>query len=63
MNIVDAYNIMETSTMVVIFAIVAALGLVGAIAVETLLIMQEVDAAGCRTSIAVNASKGRCFKG
>jgi hypothetical protein len=38
----------------------AALGLLGVIAVDTINI-QKVDAAGCRTSIAYNASQGRCF--
>jgi phosphoribosylaminoimidazole carboxylase (NCAIR synthetase) len=44
-----------------IFAIVTVLGLVGVITVETFLVQQEVDARGCRNSIAVNASQGRCI--
>ena len=45
-----------------IFAIVAALGLVGVIAVETFLVQQEVDAKGCPPGFTgYNASQGRCF--
>jgi hypothetical protein len=51
---------MNTEAMIAIFALVAALGLLGVIAVDAFTI-QKVDAAGCRTSIAFNASKGRCF--
>jgi Flp pilus assembly protein CpaB len=59
---------METNTVIVLFALVAALGLVGVVAVDILLTIQEVDAAppptqGCRNSIAVNASQARCFRG
>ena len=56
-------KIMDTQTTLVIFALVAALGLVTVVAVDLVNTMQEADAAGCRTSQAVNASKGRCFKG
>jgi hypothetical protein len=52
---------MEMQTAIVLFALVAALGLVTVVAVDLVLTMQEVDAAGCRTSTAYNASKGRCF--
>jgi hypothetical protein len=55
-------RIMETQKTLVIFALVAALGLVTVVAVDVMLTMQEVDAAGCRTSQAVNASKGRCIR-
>jgi Flp pilus assembly protein CpaB len=59
---------METNSMLVIFAIVAALGLVTLVAMDIILTSQEADAAkpptqGCRNSIAVNASQGRCFHG
>ena len=47
---------------VVIFAILAAFGLITVIAVDIVLSAQEAEAAGCRTSQAVNASKGRCIK-
>jgi hypothetical protein len=54
---------METQTAIVLFALVAAFGLVTVVAVDIILTAQEADAAGCRTSTAFNASKGRCFKG
>ena len=53
---------METQTLV-IFALVAALGLVTVVAVDVMLTMQEAEARGCQHSQAVNASKGRCFRG
>jgi hypothetical protein len=50
-----------------VFALVAALGLVSVVAVDVLLTVQEIDAApppvkGCRNSQAANASQGRCVK-
>ena len=45
----------------VMFAIVAALGLVAVIAVETITIAQEAEARGCNRSVPFNASQGRCF--
>jgi hypothetical protein len=53
-------NIQNTS---VVFALIAALGLVTLVAVDLILTMQEADAQGCRNSVAVNASKGRCLRG
>ena len=53
---------METQTLV-IFALVAALGLVTVVAVDLVLTMQEAEARGCNRSVAVNASKGRCLQG
>jgi hypothetical protein len=55
---------MNTETMLTIFAIVAALGLVTVVAVEVLSIAQEAEAGcerGAAASQAFNASKGRCF--
>jgi phosphopantothenoylcysteine synthetase/decarboxylase len=52
---------MKNDSTLVIFALVAALGLVTVIAVDIILTAQEAEARGCRTSIAFNASKGRCF--
>jgi hypothetical protein len=50
--------------MLVIFALVAALGLVTGVAVNVMLTAQEAEARGCSTrTVAVNASQGRCFKG
>ena len=59
---------METNSPLVIFALIAALGLVSVVAVDVILTIQEVDAAprptkGCNRSIAFNASEGRCFQG
>jgi hypothetical protein len=46
-------------------AVVLALALVGVVAVQTVMVSQQAEAAGCEngqaTSVAVNASKGRCF--
>jgi hypothetical protein len=52
---------MKTDSILVMFALIAALGLVAAVAVDIMLTMQEADARGCRTSTAFNASQGRCF--
>ena len=51
----------NTETMLTILAIVAALGLVTVVAVEVLSIVQEAEAAGCKSGVAFNASKARCF--
>jgi Flp pilus assembly protein CpaB len=53
--------IMETQTAIVLFALVAAFGLVTVVAVDIILTAQEADAVkpptqGCRTSQAFNAS-------
>jgi hypothetical protein len=61
-------EIMNTQQTLIIFALVAALGLVGVVAVNIILTTQEANAAkpptqGCRTSVAVNASQARCFHG
>ena len=63
------YDLLELFTpTLAIFAVVAALGMIGVIGVNIILTTQQIDAAppptkGCRTSIAVNASEGRCFHG
>ncbi len=56
-----------TTTTMAIFAIVAAMGLVGVVAVGTMSVPGHAEARGCITphapaggSIAYNASKGRC---
>jgi hypothetical protein len=51
-----------TTTTLAIFATVAAMGLVGVVAIEVILISEEAEALGCRTSPAFNAIKGRCFR-
>jgi hypothetical protein len=57
-----------TSTVLGVFAIVLALGIVSVVGVNLLLTTQEIDAVkpptqGCRNSVAVNTSQGRCFHG
>jgi hypothetical protein len=54
----------EKTTSIAIIAIVAALASLGVVVVSvavTIPLQQQAEAAGCRTSLAVNASKGRCF--
>ena len=53
---------MDTQTTMVIFAILAAFGLITVVAVDIVLSAQDAEAKGCRTSQAVNASKGRCIQ-
>jgi hypothetical protein len=58
---------METNSTLVIFALIAALGLVSVVAVDVMLTIQEVDGAprptkGCNNSVAANASRGACIK-
>ena len=51
------------SSIIIVFAVVAALGLVSVVAVDIMLPTQEAEAKGCRTtSVAANASLGRCIK-
>ena len=52
---------MNLESTMVLFAVVAALGLVGVVAVDVMLTTQEAEAKGCRNGIAVNASQGRCL--
>jgi hypothetical protein len=55
---------MRIEASMAIFAIIIAFGLIGVVVVETVFILpQEADARGCKNSIAVNASQGRCFHG
>ena len=56
------------TTTLAIFAVVAALGMIGVLGVNIILTTQQIDAAqpptkGCRNSVAVNASEARCFHG
>jgi hypothetical protein len=58
---------METNSTLVIFGLIAALGLVTVVAVDILLTVQEIDAVkppvkGCRNSQAANSSQGRCVQ-
>jgi hypothetical protein len=54
---------METNSTLVIFAIIAALGLVTVVAVDIMLTTQEAEAKGCTPGFTgSNASKGKCIK-
>jgi hypothetical protein len=59
----------KTSVSIAIIAIVAAIGLLGVVIVDSILTAAQVASAappptkGCRNSLAVNASQGRCFQG
>jgi hypothetical protein len=53
------------SSIIMVFALVTALGLVSVVAVDIMLTMQEVEAQkprGCNRSVAANASQGRCVE-
>jgi hypothetical protein len=51
---------MITQNTLMIFALIAALGVLSVQVVDVITFLQA-EAAGCRTSVAVNASKGRCI--
>ena len=53
---------MKTNSTLMIFAIIAALGLVTVVAVDMILTAQEAEARGCTRSVAANASQGRCVR-
>ncbi len=50
-----------STTTLAVFAVFAMMGLVGVVAVTIMSVPENVEAAGCRTSRAFNASQGRCF--
>jgi hypothetical protein len=52
---------MNNQEMLVIFALIAALGILSVQVVDIVLFL-EAEAKGCPHSVAVNASKGRCLK-
>jgi len=56
---------MNTESTMILLAVVAALGLITAVAVDVILTMQEAEAQkprGCNRSVAANASQGRCIE-
>jgi hypothetical protein len=54
---------MNIESTMVLFAVVAALGLVTVVAVDIMLTTQEAEAKGCSGGgTGFNASKGRCFR-
>jgi hypothetical protein len=53
----------ETNSILIMFALIAAFGLVTVVAVDIMLTAQEADARGCRPgSTGSNASQGRCVQ-
>jgi hypothetical protein len=45
-----------------LLALILALGVLGIVIADTIIAIQEAEASrGCKNSIAVNASKGRCI--
>jgi xanthosine utilization system XapX-like protein len=42
-------------------ALILALGVLGILVADTIIAIEEAQAAGCRNGVAFNASKGRCF--
>ena len=50
-----------STTALAVFAVFAVMGLVGVVAVTIMSVPENVEARGCRTSQAFNASQGRCF--
>ncbi|HET6779974.1 MAG TPA: hypothetical protein VFH09_02290 [Nitrososphaera sp.] len=51
-----------TTTSIGIFGIIAALAMLGVVVVTVVTIpQQEAEGRGCKSSVAINASKGRCF--
>jgi hypothetical protein len=54
---------MGTNSTLVIFALIAALGLVTVVAVDFIILQQEAEAKGCTPGLTgSNASKGKCIK-
>jgi hypothetical protein len=58
---------MKTNSLLVIFVLIATIGLVTVVAVDVVLTVKEVQAVkppvqGCRNSVAANASQGRCVQ-
>ncbi|MFZ0316812.1 MAG: hypothetical protein WAL23_07730 [Nitrososphaeraceae archaeon] len=51
-----------STTTLALIAIISALGLIGVVVIDFVTPLQEAEAKGCRTSQAVNASKGRCIQ-
>ena len=49
------------TTTLAIFAIVAAMGLVGVVAIAIMSVPEDAEARGCKNSQAFNKSEGRCF--
>ena len=50
-----------TTTALTIFAVMAAMGIIGVVAIEVFSTPQEATARGCKSGVPFNASQGRCF--
>jgi hypothetical protein len=50
-----------TTSPLAFVALILALGVLGIVVADTIIALQEAEAKGCRTSVAFNASQGRCF--
>ena len=57
----NRFAMFEGDEYYVVIALALAFALIGVVAVQTLMVSQSAEAAGCMTSVAFNASKGRCF--
>ncbi|HZC49154.1 MAG TPA: hypothetical protein VE244_08855 [Nitrososphaeraceae archaeon] len=56
---------MNAQTTLTLFAIIAAVGVLGIVIADTIIAIQEAEAGcerGAAPSTAVNASQGRCFQ-
>jgi len=49
------------TTTLAIFAIVAAMGLIGVVAIAIMSVPEDAEARGCKSGVPFNASQGRCF--
>jgi hypothetical protein len=61
-NLIHINKNMKTEPKLLIFALVAMAGLMAVFAIEIVPLAEQADARGCNNSIAINASKGRCFQ-
>jgi hypothetical protein len=60
----NKFAMFERNEYYVVIAVVLAFALLGIVAVQTGMVPQKAEAAGCTPdSTGYNASKGRCFRG
>ena len=52
---------MFTESNLWILAVISILALLGVFIAQAIMVPQSAEARGCRTSVAFNASQGRCF--
>lgn len=58
--VTDILSAMNQTTITLVVLMVMA-GLLGVVMVEAVMTQQTAEARGCNTSVAFNASQGRCF--